>query len=309
MAVGKNTYTGASEMRESLLSIMKDVSPNEDNYFMSNLPKGPVATNTYTEWNTFYEARPTSVTASIEGGTTSYADLTAEGRTGNYTVIKDEPIRVSRTKASIAMVTGEDAVAKEKERGLKRLKANMEWLTINGTLAAGSSGVARGMSGIDQCISTLVTGHASGQSFTEGILNDMVQDSWTQVGSDYVANMIAAPVVIKRRIASFGTNLTRNMNASEKRLTQEVRVYDSEVGPTVMVIAHKDIRAAAGTLTVYALNDQTFAHSFLVNSGEPHWEERAKDGDNVNGVYITEFTLASFAQRANVKRTGFSTGL
>lgn len=311
MPAGKSTYAnGSSEMRESLLSILKDVSPNEDNYFMSNLATGPVATNTQQQWNTFYQARPTSVTLSFEGGQPTYADLTGEARTSNYTNIVEEDIRVTRTKASIAMVSGEDAVAKEKERGLKRLKADMEFLIINGAgPSAGLSGVARGMAGINGCISTLVTGHSSGQSFTETILNDMIQDSWNQVGSEYVANLVCAPVVIKRRVAGFGTNLTRNVNASDKRLTQEVRVYDSQVGPTVMIIAHKDINSAAGTLTVYALNDSTFALSYLVDSGEPHWEDRAKDGDYVSGVYITEFTLVSYAQRANVRRTGFYTTL
>lgn len=307
MAVGMNTYVGSSEMRQSLLSILKDISPTEDNYFVSNLAKGPNAVNTLQEWNTFYEARPTSVTALPEGAATVYADLTSETRTSNYTAIVGRPVRVSRTMQSVATVTGEDEVGKQKMRSLKLLKADMEYLTINGAGAsAGLSGVARGMAGIDRCISTLVTGMTSGQSFTETILNDMIQDSWTQVGSEYVADMIVAPAVIKRRIASFGTNLSRNIEAAGKRLTKEVRVYDSELGPTVMIIAHKDVRADAGTLTVYALKDSNFAHSFLVGSGEPHWEERAKDGDYVSGTYLAEFSLISYGQRASVRRTGFS---
>lgn len=310
MPVGKDTYVGSSEMRESLLSILRDVSPNEDNYFVSNLGKGPVALQTYQEWNTYYQSRPTSVTLKAEGAQTTYADLTAEGRTGNYTAITEEAVRVSRTKASIAMVTGDDAVGKEKERALKRLKSNMEWMTINGAgPSAGLSGIARGMAGIDACISTLVTAHASGQSFSSVVFNDLVQASWNQVSGEYVMNMICAPVIIKRRAANFGTTITRNQEAASKRLSQEVRVVDSEVGPTIMFIAHKDVRSAAGTLTVYGLNDSLFEHSFLVDSGEPHWEDRAKDGDYVSGTYITEFTLASFAQRANTKSTGFSTGL
>jgi hypothetical protein len=310
MPVGKDTYVGSSEMRESLLSILKDVSPNEDNYFVSNLGKGPNALNTLHEWNTYYAARPTSVTVIAEGAATSYADLTAESRTSNYTAIAARPVRVSRTKASIAMVTGEDAVGKEKERALKNLKADMEYLTINGAgPSAGLSGVARGMAGIDLCISTNVTGRASGTSFTETELNDMVQESWTQVGSEYVADLLVAPVVIKRRVAGFGTNLTRNVQAVDKRLTQEVRVYDSQVGPTITVIAHKDVRATAGTLTAYMLREECFEHSFLTDSGEPHWEDRAKDGDYVSGTYITEFSLVSYAQRASVRRTGYNTGL
>ncbi len=309
MAFGKDTYNGVSEMRESLLSVMRNVSPNEDNYFISNLAKGSAAMNTLHEWNLYYEARPTSVTAAIEGAATTYGDLTAETRSNNYTVIVDEPVRLSRTKASIAMVTGEDAWGKEKERAFKRLKAKMEFLTINGSIAAGSSGVARGMAGIEKMISTNVTARASGTSFTETELNDMVQDSWDKVGSEYVIDLIAAPVVIKRRVATFGTNLTRNVNAADKKLSQEVRVYDSNVGKTVMIIAHKDIRSTAGSLLVLGLREELFQHSFLVNTGEPHWEDRAQDGDRKNGAYISEFTMVSLEERASVKRTGYANTL
>jgi len=310
MPVGKDTYTGSSEMRESLLSILRDVSPNEDNYFVSNLAKGPNAMQTYNEWNTFYDARSTGGTRKAEGATTVYADLTAETRTGNYTEILSQPVRVSRTKASIAMVTGEDAVAKEKERALKRLKSDMEYDILNGAgPSAGLSGIARGNAGILGCISTNVTNRGSNQSFTETELNDMVQESWNQVGSDYVANLLIAPVIIKRRVAGFGTNLTRNVNATDKRLTQEVRVYDSQVGPTIMVIAHKDMPSALVTNKVALLREDCFALSFLVETGEPHWEDRAKDGDYVSGTYITEFSTVSFAQRASVVRSGYGTTL
>jgi hypothetical protein len=305
-----NTYAAANEMRESLLSILKDVSPNESNYFVSNLSKGPAATQVYQEWNTYYDARPTSVTLKAQGGITQYGDLTAEGRTGNYTAIVEEPVRVSRTKASIAMVTGEDAVTTEKGRALRRLKAQMEFITLRGAgTSAGLSGVPASFAGIDKCISTNVTVRATDTSFTYQEFNDMIQESWTGVSEEYVANLLVCPIVIKRRAANFGTNLTRNIDASSKRLTQEVRVIDSEVGPTVMILAHKDVVATQGNLKVYAIDEKTFAHSFLVDSGEPHWEDRAKDGDYVNGTYLSEFSVISFAQRANVMRSGYATTL
>lgn len=309
MAFGKQTYSNDTEMRESLLDIIRDVSPNEDTYFISNLRKGSPAMQSLHEWNIYHEDRATSVDAEIEGAATDYPDLQSEVRSNNRTVIIDTPIRLSRTKASIAMVTGDDAMGKEKERGLRRLKSEMEYAIVNGVFAAGSSGVARQLCGIDGSITTNVTAHASGQSFTETILNNIVQKSWDSVGAAYVGDVFAVPVVLKRRIAGFGTNLTRNVNAEDKKLTQEVRVYDSEVGKTVMIIAHKDINAAAGTLTALLLREDMFELAFLVNSGEPHWEERAQDGDRENGVYITEFTLVNYDEQASVKETGFNTGL
>lgn len=312
MAFGKQTYDASGkEMRESVLDILKNISPNEDNYFVSNLGVAPAATNTLHEWNLFNEARATSTSPRIEGADTTFPDLQTETRSNNRLEILDAAVKVSRSRASIANITGEDAMGVEKERALNRLKNLMEYDTINGVIAAGSSGVARGMAGIDGCISTNVTAWASGQSFTETILNDMVQTSWNAVGSSYVIDAIVAPVVIKRRVATFGTNLTRNIQASDLRLTKEVRVYDSEVGPTVKIIAHKDVRKAAGTVTVYGIRTDAFEHAFLVGSGEPHWEDRAVSGDYKDsvGTYITEFTLVSYGQAASLKTTGFQTGL
>jgi len=307
MAFGK--YAVQDEMRESLLSIMKDVSPNEDNYLMSNLGTGEPALNTIHEWNLYYAERATSATGKAEGAQTTYSDLPVETRSNNRTMILEEDIRLSRTRASIAMVSGVDAMSKEKERGLRRLKSKMEWATVNGDYASGSSGVARGMAGIDQSISTNVTARTSGTSFTETELNDIVNDSYDKVGHEYIMDVLLCPPVIKRRIATFGTNVTRNIQAADKRLTSEVRIFDADLGPAIKIIAHKDVRSAAGTVTVLGIREDTFEHSYLVDSGEPHWEERSKDGDRENGVYITEFTLVSYAEKASVKRSGYSSSL
>lgn len=315
MAFGKDTYqaqggtTPGGELRESVLDILKDISPNEDVYFVSNLGVAPVAMNTLHEWNLFHESRPTSASGLIEGAATTYVDLQTETRSSNRTVILDAPVRLSRTRASIANVTGEDAMGVEKERALRRLKATMEYATINGSIDAGQTNTARGMAGIERCISTNATARSSGTSFSEVELNDIVQASWDQVGASYVMDVLAAPVVIKRRVATFGTNLTRNVNAFDKKLTQEVRVYDSEVGQTVKILAHKDVRSTAGTLCVLGIREDMFEHAFLVDSGEPHWEDRARDGDRENGTYITEFTLVSYNEKASVKRTGYANTL
>jgi len=307
MAFGLQT-NGTNDRRESLLSILRDVSPNTDNYFTSNLGKAPNAQNTLHEWVTYNTARPTSVTMGIEGAQASYDDLTAPTRTNNVTAIANESVRVSGTERAVAVATGEDPYAFQKKEALKRLKAKMEWLTINGAFASGSSGVARQMSGFDAMISTNVTARASGTSFTETELNDILNDVWTQVGSDYVSDLVVCPMVISRRISGFTSNLTRNIDAKEKRLVNQIRVYDAQVGNTVMIIPHKDVRSAAGTLTVYALREDAWKHAFLTGR-EPQWEEYAKDGDRDNGQYLTEFTVVGYAQRASAKRTGYATTL
>lgn len=307
MAFGLMTYDDGSR-RESLLSILRDVSPNTDNYFMSNLGKGPAAQNTLHEWTTYNTARPTSVTTGIEGAQASYSDLSQPVRTYNVTSIVNQSVRVSGTEKAVSTATGEDPYAFQKTEALKQLKAKMEWLIINGTQATGNSGVARQMTGFDGMISTNVTAQASGYSFTETELNDILQAVWNTVGSDYLSDLIVCPMVISRRISGFTANLTRNIEAKEKRLINQIRVYDSQVGNTVMIIPHKDVRASAGTTTVYALREDTWKLAFLTGR-EPKWEEYAKDGDRDNGQYVTEFTVVGYAQRANAKYSGYNLSL
>lgn len=307
MAFGKQ-FENATDKVDSLLSILKDVSPNTDNYFVTNLGTAAAATNPLHEWPVYNTARPTSVTGVVEGADASYSDLTSPERSNNYTIILDETVQLSDTAKAMETITGEDPMTFQKDRALKRLKAKMEFVTINGDVVARASGVASGMDGFDSMISTNVTARASGTSFTETELNDMMEDSYDEVSMEYIADLLVCPMVIKRRIAGFTSNLTRNIDATDKKLDNEIRVYDSSVGQTVKIIPHKDVRKAAGTLTVYALREETYKHSFLAGE-EPKWVPLARVGHSERGMYKTEFTLVSFAQRASAKRSGYANTL
>lgn len=298
--------------RESLLSILRDVSPNTDNYFTSNLGQAPAATNVLHEWVTYNTARPTSVTFTAEGADATYSDLDTPIRTNNRTAIITETVNVTTSAAAVKIATGEDPAVFQKTQALKRLKAKMEYVTINGVLVAGSCGVARGMSGFDGMISTNLTLRASGTSFTEAELNDILQESWTAVGSEYVADLLAVPMVISRRISGFSANSTRYIDAKGKRLDAQIRVYGAQIGKDVMILPHKDIRTVnnssgirGNNLTVYALREDTWKHSFLVGQ-EPQWKDLAITGlSELKGEYFTEFTLVGYAQRASAKREGY----
>lgn len=313
MAFGKN-YDNATDKVDSLLSILKDISPNTDNYFVTNLGVTGAATNTLHEWPVYNTSRPTSVTGVVEGADASYSDLTSPERSNNYTVILDETIQLSDTVANMGTITGQDPMAFQKDRALKRLKAKMEYVTINGSVVARLSGIASGMNGFDNMISTNVTFRASGTSFTETELNDIMQNSYDAVSMEYIADLLVCPMIIKRRISGFTSNLTRNIDASDKKLDNEIRVYDSTVGQTVKIIPHKDVRKVnvsatlGNALAVYALREELYKYSFLAGS-EPKFVPLARVGHSERGMYSTEFTLVSHAQAASVKRTGYMNSL
>lgn len=307
MPIGLITNMDTSK-RESLLSILKNASPNVDNYLTTNLGVAEAATQPLSEWVTYNTARATSVTATAEGGDYTFDDLDAPVRSNNYTTIVTEPVQVSKSEQATKVATGQDPWAFQKAQAIIRLKNKMEYLTINGSKVSGISGTGRVLAGIDGCISTNVTARTSGTSFSETELNDIMQESWNAVGSQYVADLLLVPAIIKRRIAGFTTGITRNIDAKEKKMISEIQVYQSQLGNDVMVIPHKDVRKNAGTVTVYALREDLYKQQFLTGR-EPMWEDKSSSGSYDRGVYETEFTVVSYAEPASVKRTGYASTL
>jgi len=302
MAYGLLTYQDASR-REDLISLLKDVSPLGGNYLVGNLGTS-VARNTLHEWVTYNQTRPTSVTFSVEGADASFDDLTMPVRSRNYTAILTESIKVSNTERAQSIATNEDPYAFQKQKALMRMNAKMEFAVLNGAgPSAGASGFARGMAGIDSCITTNATALASGTSLTVTRLEDLLQLSYDQVGMEYIADVVLVPMALKRRISSFTTNITNYVNETET-LYKNISVFDSSLGQ-VRIIPHRDVRNVAGSTTIYALRMDTFKIAFL-EGRQPSFTELPANGDYTAGQYITEMTVESLAERASVKATGYA---
>lgn len=296
-----NTYQDTSR-REDLLSILRDVSPVADNYLVTNLSTS-TARNTLHEWLVFNVARPTSVTFVAEGADPTFPDHNQPTRSNNVTAIVSRPVQVTGTERAVNVGLSGDPMDFQKKVALAQLKADMEFAILNGTRASGASGVARGMTGIDGCISTNLTARSSGTSMSVTELEDILQSSWDQVGSSYVADIVMCPMGIKRKIATFSTSVQRYTNETD-RVYNNVSVYEASTG-MVKIIPHKDVRNTNGSTTVYALREDTYRMAFL-QGREPQWMPVSKTGDADKGQYLTELTVESLAERASAKRTGYN---
>jgi len=299
MAWGLITYQDAAR-REDLLDVIGDVSPDETP--LMTLFGTSTASGTLHEWLEYNIARPTTVSADAEGADTTFADLTQPSRVSNKTHIIKQPIQVSRTERAVNVAGMSDPYAFQKADGLRQLKMKMEYAILNSTAASGSSGVARQLTGIDAFTTSVVTARNSGTSFSELELNDMTADAYTTVRADKIFDMVLCTVKIKQAIAGFGGNSTRYVDASERRLTKDILVYDSAVG-THRIMHHRDVRNDAGSTTVYGLREDLHKVAYL---DKPMFEELGKVGDADRGHWVTEFTLEVLEERANVKRTGYN---
>jgi hypothetical protein len=209
---------------------------------------------------------------------------------------------VSRTERKVNVAGMGDPYAFQKAEGLRELKMKMEYAILNSVRASGSSGVARKMTGIDAFITSVVTARNSGTSYSEQELNDMSADAYNTVRADKIFDMVLCTVKIKQAIAGFGGNSTRYVDATERRLTKDILVYDSAVG-SHRIMHHRDVRNAAGSVTVYGLREELHKVAYL---DKPMFEELGKVGDADRGHWVTEFSLEVLEEKANVKRTGYN---
>jgi hypothetical protein len=301
MAYGLLTYMDAAR-REDLMDVIGDVSP-DNNPLMTMLGR-TTAKGTWHEWLEDYISRPSSVSTTAEGATATFSDLTQPSRRGNYTQIITKTIRVSNTEKAVRIAGMGDAFDYQRAKALRDWKNQAEYALVRGVGASGSSGVARQMIGIDSVVTSHYTARNSGTSLSEAEFNQMVEEVWSDVGPDYVFDTVLVPFGLKRKISSFTAGNTRFIDATDKKLTRPVAVYESD-GGVHKIFAHKDVRSAAATPgpTFIGIKEDMWKVSYLRN---PAYEKLANVGDSTDGMIVGELTLEYRAERSGVRRTGYN---
>lgn len=295
------TYDDTSR-REDLLSILRDVSPVSDNYLVTNIGTSS-ASNTLHEWLVYNINRPTSITFATEGAEATEPTHSQPTRSNNVTAIIRREVKVSGTERAVKVGLPGDPMDFQKKVALSQFKADMEFALLRGTRASGASGTARGMDGINSVISTNLTARNSGTSMSTTELEDIVQNSWDAVGSEFVGKILLCPMGIKRKITTFTTRVQPQANSTD-RIYNNISFYESASG-TIKIVPHKDVLNAAGTTHVYLLNEDMYRMAFLTDR-EPKWNELPATGDYDRGYYLAEMTMESLAERTSVKRTGYA---
>jgi len=307
LATWSNTVGGSrldldDAMKEDLIDIITDVSPDENP--LSTMLARTSASQPLHQWLEDYISRPSSVSASIEGAAASYSDLTQPVRRTNWTNITAQTFRVSGTEIATEHAGMGSSYDYQAAKALREWKNKQEYALVNGTLASGSSGVARQMAGIKNVITSHYTNRLSGTSLSETEFNVMVKESWDDVGSSDVFDLVLVPFQLKQKISTYTAGSTKNVDASDKRLTRPVMVYESD-GGVHRIMAHKDVPSAVATPGPYFLGikEDKYKIAYLRN---PKREELSKDGDRKNGQVVGEYTLEFKAERTSVSRSGYA---
>lgn len=283
------TQNAGNSIYDDLRDVITNISPM-DTLFLNRFGKGK-ATQRYTEWLT--DALATAaVNKAVEGNDPDATAQTAPARTGNHTQISRKTFRVSETMQATDSVEGATHYDYAMAKAMKELARDMEVSLISGTGNSGGASTARELTGILSWIATNVTtGTGSGnEALTEAMYNDNLQLCWDQGGRP---NATYANAYQKRKISGFTTNVTRNLDASEKKQVAVVQLYDSEFGP-MQIFLHRWVP----TDTVLNIEDGKFEIGFL--RGVKH-KSLPDNGGGPKGMIEAEYTLKSLQEKASGK--------
>ena len=308
MAIVTNTFTtySAVGIREDLANTISNISP-EETPFMSNVGSENVS-NTFFEWQTDSLAS-TSTTPVINGDDVSSFDATsATTRLGNYTHIRRRTYVIADNLAAVDEAGRADEVAYQVAKRGKEIKRDIEaTLLDNNARVAGNSSTAPETAGLGAWIATNDSVGTSGaaptgdgtdartdgtqRAFTEAMLKDVMQQTWTSGGNPSVL-MVGA--FNKQAVSAFAGIAAQRYQApsdSPTTIIGAADVYMSDFG-TLQVVPNRFQRAR----DAWVLDPEYASVCYLRPIQQV---ELAKTGDAEKGMLIGEFGLKVMNEAAH----------
>jgi len=288
------THYGDTSIAEDVTNIIYQITPEDTPFYnmiadrSSNSPKH--------EW----QVRSLSTradNATVEGASYTFAAPVLPTRAENLTQIVKKDVRISGTSQATARHAISDLVSDQMEQRMIEWKTDAEHALLRGSDASGNaSDTARRMNGLLNAVTSNVSS-VSGETITETIFNDLLQDVWDSGGKP---RDVLCHGYLKRRISSFVGNATKNFNQGEKKVQNVISMYESDFS-TVAVQTSRDMPNSAGEHTIAVLDRDLFAKAWL----RPVITKRvAETADSIDIVILGELTLEFGNEAAAGLRTG-----
>lgn len=286
-----------ASVKESVLDLITNIDPVE-NYVLSNLQRSTA--NDEFHFTPRDTLRTPALRAGVEGANPTY-DGNDPTRALNMLQIVEVGFTVTDSEqATDRYGSPEDRVAYETEKALKDWANFAEFALVRSTIVTGNNSVARQMEGLKECL-TIDTAQ-SGVSLSETILNDYLQNVWTE-GAD--VDLVLAPMKLKRRISGFNAGGSKFYNQEDRRLVVPIEVYESDASSKpIKLVAHRYVQQSGDTnYDIVGIETDKFAVAYL---REPKVRSLSKTGDAENRQVIGELTLecrndlAGFIARAHL---------
>lgn len=298
MAQPTNTFSSYDAVgnREDLSDIIYDISPTETPV-MSAIAKVP-ATATKHEWQKHSLTAASSTNWVIEGDDATTDASTATTRLFNYCGISDKVARVTGTQDAVNKAGRDKEMAFQMEARAKELKRDCEKAMLeNNAYVAGADTTAREVAGLQAWVktntniasdATAATGdgsdaHTDGtaRALAESFIEDVLGDAWNSGG---MPSMAVCNKFQKQQFANISGNLTRNIDASDKKVVNSVDFYVDPLGNDVRVVPDRFAPADV----IYFIDTD---HLKMATLRDFQTVDLAKTGDSDRKQIIHEWTL------------------
>lgn len=285
------------------------ISP-EDTPFYTATGTGEKASQTLHEW-TGDELNDPGDNAQVEGFEVTNFEASNVIELFNRTQIFSKAINVSRTAQGIKQAGVNRQYARQMGLRMKEAKKDAEYALLGNTVAAaGSSATARRMRGLPAWLTTNISLGAGGaaatqtapavagtaRALTKDMIDDIMQQTYEEGGNPKV--LMCAPAIRRQVTQLLKTVNVQDEEAKGKRVTDTVRVYDSDFGELKVVPNRVQAFVPYAKDCLFILDMQYWKKSFLNNG---NWQEQrlAKTGDNDKGFIVAELTLEARAEQSS----------
>lgn len=301
MSIGLITYNDASRM-EDVVDLITNVDFTSTP-FLSSIGES-TAMNTLHEWQVDTLAA-SALNAGVEGADVTISTIVGPTRVNNVVQLFQKTIAVTDTEMAIPHYGMNNPMSYQTQKRIKELARDMERALIAGTRASGASGVARQLNGAIALITTNKTARASGTSLSEDEFNAMIAGVFDN-GTDSSADLVLCGSFLKRVVDKWTQNVTRNINATEKRQILSITYYESSFGVHEFRIS-REVPSAAGTAGVLAVDTSKWRVAYLTGrriAAKP----LAKTGSATKVLLEGEATLEALNEKSSAYRSGYFVG-
>lgn len=279
---------GAS-LREDVIDIIFQITPTDTPFY--NDIGDTAANDTDHGWTTrglTVRADNAQTEGAVFAG--AYTAGNFPDRVRNRTQIFRKLPQVARSMASSNMIGVKNLMADQIQINMQEFKTDIEHALIRGSLASGSTdNSVRRLNGL---VNSMLEGPTNGNrfdystagTFTESAFNDLLEQVWLDGGNP--ANCLVNSA-IKRSIGSFGSTLTKNIQADDKRVVNVVTVIETDFGVTNVKLS-RDVSGAADLYDCIVYDHSFYKKAWL---DAPFVERIPKVGDSEEAVILAEGTL------------------
>ncbi len=270
--------------REDLSDLIVNITPSETALF-SAMAKVP-ASGILHEWQTDTLAAA-ATNEQIEGQDVgphgvAFPTLSPTTRLGNTIQRMFKAYFVSNAMEAVSKAGRDSEIAYQKEKKMKELARDTEFDLWRNASAAGASGTARAMQGVDNSISTNTSSAGSSRALSESLYNNMLQTVFDSGGNP---NVTFVGGFNKRQVSAFagGTGTSRNIALTDRRLINSVDVYESDFGLQKMILSRHQAAAVA-----YLLEMAMWRVAVLIPTGSKTLPD---EGGGPRGMVEHQLTL------------------